>query len=386
MKTKRSWLFWSGLVLGIILLGTWIVYRLHGACPAQLPGCRMVSLRTTLIEVVGFAIVSIIGLVGFRGKGLFRGIALSVPLIVVLLLGTYNARKFLPFSPVSRVFPKTPVLSAVSDIAGYDRFFGFNGADFRTNLTSYYRVYSLQYFDPLHLKRYAELVSFVNTGDRAKDIRRSDVNIISDATVSAQLNARRERMLDLTGTSVLIRRKSDMVAPGIPLIWEDDTWQITKRPTALPRVYLVTEVKVQTDPDALLTQLFSADTDIRKTAFVEAPLSRIDVGSGIPGTVTISSYEPNAIEMSVSSLTNSFLIVSDTYYPGWVASVDGKEASVYRANYAFRGIIIPKGDHKVRMYYKPDSVRLGLMVSGVSIALWAIFLLPKSRKKSEKSL
>lgn len=371
-KTKRSWLFWSGSVLGILLLGTWMVYRLHGTCPVELPGCRMVSLRTTFIEVVGFAVGGIIVLVGLRGKGLFRGVALGVPLILVLLLGTYNARKFLPFSPVSRVFPETPVLSAVSDIAGYDRFFGFNGADFRTNLTSYYRVYSLQYFDPLHLKRYAELVSFVNTGDRKKDIRRSDVHIISDATVSAQLYVRRERMLDLTGASVLIRRKSDMATPGIPLMWEDGTWQITKRPTALPRAYLVTDVRVQPDSDALLTALFSADTNVRKTAFVEVPVSGVDTGVPVAGTVTIDSYQANAAAMSVVSDSDAFLVLSDAYYPGWRASIDGKDTYVYRANYAFRGIRVPKGAHAVRFYYDSGSFRVGLWVSGVSAFVWIL--------------
>jgi hypothetical protein len=68
-KKMRSWLFWSGLVLGAILLGTWIMYRIHIVCPPEVSGCRMVSLRTTLIEAAGFAAFVISCLFGFRVKG-----------------------------------------------------------------------------------------------------------------------------------------------------------------------------------------------------------------------------------------------------------------------------------------------------------------------------
>lgn len=383
-KKKRSWLFWSGLVLGTILLGTGIVYRLHIACPPELSGCRMVSLRTTLIEVIGFAAFITSGLFGFRMKGNLRAMILSVPLVIVLVLGTYNARKFLPFSPVSRVFPDTPVLSAVMNSAGYNRFFGFDGADFRTNLTAYYRLYSLQYFDPLHVRRYAEIVSFVNTGDRKKDIRRSDINIISDATVSAQLSARRERMLDMTGTTVLIRRKSDRLIPGVPVMWEDGTWQITKRPTALPRAYLITDVRTQPDPDMLLAQLFSGGTDIGKTAFVETPVSGVDIGANTTGSVAIDSYEANVVTMSVTSESDALLVLSDAYYPGWRASVDGGEAIIYRTNFTFRGIAVPKGAHQVRFYYDPDSIKLGIAISVISVFLWGGIGLFLMRKKIRK--
>jgi hypothetical protein len=155
--------------------------------------------------------------------------------------------------------------------------------------------------------------------------------------------------------------------PGVPALWEDDAWQITKRPTALPRAYLITDVRIQPDSDALLLQLFSGETDIQKTAFVETPVSLIDTGSGMIGSAVIDSYQTNAVTISVTSSSGALLVLSDAYYPGWRASLDGKETYIYRTNYAFRGIRVPNGSHTARFYYDPGSFRIGLWVSGISV-------------------
>ncbi len=384
-KVVRNNLFfvWSALVgIGIV---AYYLQVTHVSCANPvITNCYTTALRNSLLELFVFTAVGllVVALHVFRMHS--RSIVLYGTACIVLVSGIYNAYKFVPLTKSDQMMPSYPLLSSLAKMK--PERVGYRGTHLPTDLATQYRFYDTNYYNPLYISRYGELVSYVNTGDRRQGLSRSDVNVVSDATVSAELSSRRERFWDMTGTSILLTKISDALTLRDLVVWQDNIWRVTKRPSALPRAYIVTDVRSIPDPGLLLEELFSAHTDIRKTAFVEAPLSGIDVGSGIPGTVTVDSYEPNAVEMSVSSMTNSLLIVSDTYYPGWVASVDGKEASVYRANYAFRGIIIPKGAHKVRMYYQPDSVRLGFMASGVSIALWAIFLLPKSGKKSEKFL
>lgn len=380
-KKVRPWLMWSGGILAAILIGTGVFYLLHVACPTTVSECRMVSLRTTFVETAGFVIFIIASIFALRFKGLLRMYCLGVPLAVVFLLGTYNAGKFLPFSAVGHVFPDTPVFSQVKKEAGNGRFFGLGSADFRTNLTTYYGLYSLQYFDPLHIRRYAELVSFVNTGDRQKDIQRSDVNVVSDATVSAELASRRERFLDLTGTGVLITKKGDAFTFSGPVLWEDSDWRITKRQTALPRAYLVAHLTVEMDPDRELAAMFAKKTDLTSTAFVDT--SVLFVPDKLPGTkrVQITEYTPNKVSIDVESPSDAFLVLSDTYYPGWRATVDGADTKVYRTNYTFRGIVVPKGAHQVRFYYDPDSFKLGIIISVLSVVVWGGMVLYSLRKK-----
>ncbi len=70
------------------------------------------------------------------------------------------------------------------------------------------------------------------------------------------------------------------------------------------------------------------------------------------------------------------LFLSDNYYPGWKAYVDNKETKIYRANYTFRSIYLPSGNHSVAFKYNPLSFKIGSVVSLLSfIAILSILVL-----------
>ncbi|TKS58032.1 MAG: hypothetical protein EWM72_03290 [Nitrospira sp.] len=68
------------------------------------------------------------------------------------------------------------------------------------------------------------------------------------------------------------------------------------------------------------------------------------------------------IRASVSS-GGGWLVLSDAFYPGWEATVDGTPVPIYRADYAFRAIPLSEGTHLVRFVYHPLSYRLGRWIS-----------------------
>ena len=345
IKMQRwAWMF--GVFLGVVLTATYLLYRFHAACPPVIPQCRMVSLRTTLIEVVLFAVFAL----SIRSKLVW------IPIVLVLVSGLYNAQKFLPFSPKETLFPELPVITSLKEMTWFNRF-AVVGTEIRSNLLSIYKLQGADYFDPLHVKRYAELVSYVNTGDRAKGLTRSDIKVISDATVSAEPAFRRERFWDMTGTNTLVAK-------------ENGKWQVSQRPTALPRAYLVTDVRVESDPQKQLAVLFAPTTDIRSVAFVEEQIS-----SSGSGEAAIVSYEPNRVALNVSPDADSFLVLSDTYYPGWNAYIDGVKTPVYRTNYTFRGVVVPAGKHEVAFRYQPDSLQWGIRISILAFLIWGVILL-----------
>lgn len=280
---------------------------------------------------------------------------------VVFVLGFYNAYKFLPFSPRETIFPDLPMITTLQQAAGRDRYTNV-GTTFRSNLMTTYKLQSTEYFDPLNVKRYAELVSFVNTGDRFSGLTRSDVQVVSDASVSAELASRRDRFWDMTGTSVLVTKK-------------DDHWQLHYRASSLPRAYLTNDVRVVPDSDRALASMFDAEIDLRYATFVEEQIFGVDVGVSSTGNAEIILYEPNSVKIRVITPTTSFLVLSDTYYPGWKAFVDDEEVKIYRTNYAFRGVVVPEGAHTVVFRYKPTSFAIGLWISAVSFLIWGWIVL-----------
>ena len=61
------------------------------------------------------------------------------------------------------------------------------------------------------------------------------------------------------------------------------------------------------------------------------------------------------------------LVLTDLFYPGWQALVDGRPAQMYRADYAFRGVPVPGGTHVVEFRYRPVSFIAGAMISGLTL-------------------
>jgi uncharacterized membrane protein YfhO len=72
---------------------------------------------------------------------------------------------------------------------------------------------------------------------------------------------------------------------------------------------------------------------------------------------------------------NSILVASQIYYPGWKASVDGKTVNVVPADFAFIAVPIAAGSHDVQFFYDPESVKLGAVVSLISLILTVVLLL-----------
>ena len=91
--------------------------------------------------------------------------------------------------------------------------------------------------------------------------------------------------------------------------------------------------------------------DFRREAVVEESVSVLSVPLGSNESVHLSRYESNRLEIDTSLSVPRLLVVVNAYDPGWRASVDGKTTMIYRTNYAFQGIVVPAGTHKVEFLY-----------------------------------
>ena len=79
--------------------------------------------------------------------------------------------------------------------------------------------------------------------------------------------------------------------------------------------------------------------------------------------VEVVAHRPNRIELITHSSSPAFLVLSEIFYPGWKAFVDGTEVTIKRTNYVLRGLHLPAGSHLVRFEYNPLSFRLGMAIS-----------------------
>lgn len=150
----------------------------------------------------------------------------------------------------------------------------------------------------------------------------------------------------------------------------------------LPRAFVAKSFNVINEPQAELNRMFSGDFNPRDEVLLEED-------PGIPAVDTSGSvvekafYDAERIDLDVSMSATGILFLSDTWFPGWKVSIDGREGKILRADYAFRAVAVPAGQHSVRFTYEPGSYRIGLILSiiGWAAALCAWIVLRKGLRE-----
>ncbi len=146
--------------------------------------------------------------------------------------------------------------------------------------------------------------------------------------------------------------------------------KIYENQQAPPRAFLVSNAEVIPDDEAALSRMAAPDFDPWQTVILAAgePLE------SAPGRqqITPQRYEPEQITLQIRSELDAYLVLSEAYYPGWTATLDGSPVPIYRANVLFRAVFVPAGDHRLEMSYTPTSWPGALLVgAGAWLALLA---------------
>jgi hypothetical protein len=150
----------------------------------------------------------------------------------------------------------------------------------------------------------------------------------------------------------------------------------------LPRAYLVGDAIPVAEGDAALGVLRSDGFDPEEAVLLDAMPPSFQGRNSIRGSVEFLRYSTNEAEMKVQTPQSAILVFSDSYYPGWVADVDGRETPIYRANITQRAVVVPSGEHHVRFRFEPKTVVVGFWISISSLALFVgLFLTPWVRKR-----
>jgi hypothetical protein len=144
------------------------------------------------------------------------------------------------------------------------------------------------------------------------------------------------------------------------------------RQDALPRAYLAGRSQV-VDDAAVAARLSVPDFEPRaEVALASSPTARELQAAPDAGSVTFETDEPERVRLAVRTDAEQYLVLSDSWYPGWTATVDGVAVPIERANILFRAVAVPPGAHMVEFRYEPRSVQIGAMLSAAGLAVAAV--------------
>jgi hypothetical protein len=111
--------------------------------------------------------------------------------------------------------------------------------------------------------------------------------------------------------------------------------------------------------------------------------SHVPVGE-TSGNASVTSLEPNTISLEANLNRPGLLVISDVYYPGWEAQVDGEHASVVEVDYCLKAVPVGAGTHRIRVRFRPDSFVWGLSVTLLTCFSIGVWLIPASAREMLK--
>jgi hypothetical protein len=195
-------------------------------------------------------------------------------------------------------------------------------------------------FEPLVSARYSTFMGVVSDTHSTSLLRLMDVSVVaSHAAVSGW-----ERVAEAPEAGVGFYR-----VPGEARRW-----------------WVVGEARLLPDAAAVERALREAGFDPAREVLLEAD------DAGRTAARPLLTPSPDAVTMPVVLAEPGWVLLAETYYPGWYAWVDGRPVPLLRANLAFRAVAVPAGSHTVVFDYQPASVRLGGWLTAAAMGVWVL--------------
>jgi len=162
--------------------------------------------------------------------------------------------------------------------------------------------------------------------------------------------------------------------------------QVYRNSNALPRAFVVDRSRQVDSGEEALSQILRRDFNPRQTVIFDpegpSPTARpsppaVDA-SPLPDPVIVL-YEPARVRLSTATPRDGYLVLSDVYYPGWRATIDGEDTPIFQGDYLLRVVELPAGDHEVEFTYDPLGFKLGAALSLGTLGCCLLVLVRRKR-------
>lgn len=354
--SRRLWFitvagFWC--VIGLVLLGYWYAVEPRWQL---LDAAHRAFLRPQLLMLLGSAVVSAALLLPViaRRRWLLAVVGLGWVTVDLLVFGMgYN-----PAIPRDKYYPSAPVIDWLKHNSAGCRVWGELSV-LPPNTAEVFGLRDARGLDFMTVRRYEELVTG-QAGDfffyrRATSLPKS---------------------FQLLAVKYVLAMKNEAASPRLFELVSSNQINLYRYLGFHQRALAVFDYQVDHDPASVLATVRSGTFNPEQVLLLEDEPGLEKISSAIPEPMTgtnvsvrIVSDHPDEVRVAATLPRPGFLLLLDTYFPGWSATVNGREAPILRADYNFRAVQLPAGKSTVRFVYRPLSFRLGLVLAIASLTL-----------------
>jgi hypothetical protein len=139
-------------------------------------------------------------------------------------------------------------------------------------------------------------------------------------------------------------------------------------------------------PEDTLKKLVQSDFNSLEVVYLpleaQGKMSAAKAGAA---TIVSRSFSAKRVQLEAAADEATMLVIAQSFYPGWQATVDGNPVPLWRANYAFQALEIPKGKHLVELRYREPLLGMGAAITGISLGVCLALFLLGSRGKAQQT-
>ncbi|MBF0430818.1 MAG: YfhO family protein [Fibrobacteria bacterium] len=284
----------------------------------------------------------------------------SLLLLAVSLIDLYSVNSnFIKTYPVSRYFPKEPVI------------------DYLKKDTSTYRVFCLPKAFPRSYAQYEKIATVDGFADNEYRVYRNYRGEPYQANPNFMAGLAQNSDGTVSGSKFLDMLNVKYLAYRVP---QHPNTQIARNKSVMPRAYFITDWQLEAD-SLILEKMKASAFNPRQMVFISNQHQSLATqrppspDAENQAQITRDLAKNNQLEYIVKCENEGIFVLSEIYFPHWHVTDNGKPSEVLRVNYAFRGVHLLPGEHKLVFVYRSPWLRLGLQISLLAMILLAAFLI-----------
>ena len=357
---KRIWGWLGGTAVSLIIFGVWLngeAIQLGLARPDK--AAQMGTAVTTFAVLAGVSWLLLAAYVHpWRQGRWLLGQVLAIAAVLLL------AADLIGLGRNVEIEPNDPTLGFAADSPALD-FIQADDSFFRVEIDSQHWQPSLGQIEWLY-----DMGGVFNP-----------LQLANYTVYNGSVGFRGSPLYNLLGVKYIIASKGP--PPGdttflIPVFEADPQVTVYLNTLALPRIMLVHDARLVPEKDDVFTAVHDPNFDPSQTIFLEAgePLS----GNPAPAELLLLRYDLNEAAVQVNTSQPAYLLLTDMAAPGWSAQIDSQPTEIVTANYAFRAVFVPPGQHEISFRYVPPGWVIGLSLSLLTWLLAGAFFVWSYRK------
>jgi hypothetical protein len=225
-------------------------------------------------------------------------------------------------------------------------------------------------------------INVTGTNEFNLSVSQTDTRVENEAAVMAWSQVVSNPSLQVASGFPLfaigLTQRDPQTASGLPIVYQDQNATIYENLHVFARAFLVSTFILAPNDTVAIDETHFLGWNTRHTAVLEMtspPIGLMNSTQVNAGNVEVETYSPDQVTLRVNALQPSILILTDTYYPGWHAYLDGAQQPIYRAYGTVRAVVIQQaGAHELVFRYEPESFMIGSILSGVSLVVLLVLL------------